>query len=191
MTPQNVALSVMFILVMLLANAAWSDLKRHRIPNSIVISGVGAGIVLNGLLAPGLGFANQYAPGAGGLGFALGGLGLGLACLLPFYLLRAMGAGDVKLMAMVGAFLGPADLLGAVVFTFLAGGAMALVVATRSHAWGLLGQNLRVMLLGGLINASLGKAPAFDAPVQSAGKLPYGVAIAAGTFAWVLWKMLV
>jgi prepilin peptidase CpaA len=191
MTPQNLALSVLSILAMLLASAAWSDFKHHRIPNSIVFSGVVAGVALNSLLAHGLGFASKYAPGAGGFAFALGGLGLGLACLLPFYLLRAMGAGDVKLMAMVGAFLGPADLLGAVAFTFLAGGAMALVVTSRSHAWSLLGQNVRVMLLGGFINASMGKAPMIDAPAQSVGKLPYGVAIAAGTLAWVLWRMFV
>jgi prepilin peptidase CpaA len=135
MTPQNLALSVLSILAVLLASAAWSDFKHHRIPNSIVFSGVVAGVLLNSLLAPGLGFASKYAPGAGGFAFALGGLGLGLACLLPFYLLRAMGAGDVKLMAMVGAFLGPADLLGAVVFTFLAGGAMAGAERAR-HAAG-------------------------------------------------------
>lgn len=190
MTPQSLALSVLSVLAVLLASAAWSDFRRHRIPNSIVFSGVLLGILLNSLLAPGLGFASRYSPGAGGLAFALGGLGLGLACLLPFYLLRAMGAGDVKLMAMVGAFLGPVDVLGAVLFTFLAGGAMALVVATRSHAWSLLGQNMRGMLLDGLINASTGKAPALDAPAQSVGKLPYGVAIACGTLGWVLWGML-
>lgn len=188
MNPQAVATSVLSILALLLATAAWSDFRRHRIPNSIVLSGVVAGILLNSLLAHGFGFTSRYAPGAGGFIFAIGGLGLGLACLLPFYLLRAMGAGDVKLMAMVGAFLGPSDLLGAVVFTFLAGGAMALVVATRSHAWGLLGQNLRVMLLGGLINVSMGKTPTVDMPVQSAGKLPYAVAIAVGTLSWVLWR---
>lgn len=191
MTPQNLALAVLSVLAVLLASAAWSDFTRHRIPNSIVFSGVLLGILLNSLLPSGLGFASRYGPGAGGFAVALAGLGLGLACLLPFYLLRAMGAGDVKLMAMVGAFLGPADVLGAVLVTFLVGGAMTLVVAARSHTWGLLGQNLRVMLLGGLINASVGKVPALETPVQSAGKLPYGVAIAAGTLAWVLWRMFV
>lgn len=191
MTPQTIAISVLSVLAVLLLTAAWSDYKHHRIPNSIVFSGVVLGILLNSLLAHGLGFASPYAPGAGGFVFALTGLGLGLACLLPFYFLRAMGAGDVKLMAMVGAFLGPADLLGAVLFTFLAGGAMALVVVARGQAWGLLGQNLRVMLLGGLLNASAGKLPALESPAQSVGKLPYGVAIATGTLSWMLWKALV
>jgi prepilin peptidase CpaA len=188
MTPQSLALSVLSVLAVLLTAAAWSDFKHHRIPNSIVFFGLVAGIVLNGLLAHGHGFSNRYDPGAGGFSFALIGIGLGLACLLPFYLLRAMGAGDVKLMAMVGAFLGPSDVLGAVVFTFLAGGAMALAVATHTHAWSQLGQNLRIMLLGGLINAGTGKAPTLEAPAQSAGSVPYGVAIAFGTFAWVLWR---
>ena len=191
MTPQTIAISVLSVLAVLLLTAAWSDYKHHRISNSVVFSGVVLGILLNSLLAHGLGFANQYVPGAGGFVFALTGLGLGLACLLPFYLLRAMGAGDVKLMAMVGAFLGPADLLGAVLFTFLAGGAMALVVVARGQAWGLLGQNMRGMLLGGLLNASAGKVPTLEAPVQSVGKLPYGVAIAVGTLAWILWIALV
>lgn len=191
MNPEQTGPLALLPLALLLVMAAWSDFRRHRIPNPLVLSGMALGILLNGVLAPGLGFANGHTPGAGGFLFALGGLGLGLACLLPFYLLHAMGAGDVKLMAMVGAFLGPADLLGALLFTFLAGGVMTLVAATRSHAWGALGQNLRIMLLGGLINASTGKARIFDAPAQSAGKLPYGVAIAAGSLGWVFWRVFV
>lgn len=180
----------LLVLLLLLVASAWFDFKFHRIPNAIVYCGMALGMALNGLLPPGGGFINTHYLGAGGFKFALVGLGLGLACLLPPYLLRVMGAGDVKLMAMVGAFLGPVHILGAVLFTFLAGGAMALAVVTRERAWGLLGQNLRVMLFGGAINASAGKLPVMDAPAQSVGQLPYGIAIAVGTVAWVAWRFM-
>ena len=57
----------------------------------------------------------------------VGGLAIGLVAMLPLYFLRAAGAGDVKLMAMAGAFLGPLDTLGAVIFTWLAGALWLLI----------------------------------------------------------------
>ena len=61
------------------------------------------------------------------------GLAAGLALFMPLYLLRALGAGDVKLLAMVGAWLGAPLLLGAALLTLLAGGAMALFVMVLSR----------------------------------------------------------
>src|SRR5947209_11249935 len=80
--------------------AAYTDLRSRRIPNWLTLSAAVIGLGLN--LA--LGGA------AGGLTAVLG-LGLGLAMLLPFYLLRAVGAGDVKLLAALGALLGPTALV--------------------------------------------------------------------------------
>ena len=86
----------------------------------------------------------------------LAGLALGLLLLLPLYLLGACGAGDVKLMAMTGAFLGPQDALGAILMTFLAGG---LLAALHWHL------------------APAGKPK----PVR----MPYAPAIALGTLVWL------
>src|ERR1700751_1600311 len=84
-------------LLMLLAVAVGSDLHSRRIPNWLVLTGLTLALAvrLGGARA-----AQGYS--AWGLGLLTGG-----GLFLPLYLLRGMGAGDVKLMAMVGAFVGP------------------------------------------------------------------------------------
>jgi prepilin peptidase CpaA len=103
--------------------------------------------------------------------------------LLPLYILRATGAGDVKLMAMVGAYLGPWGVASAALLSFIAGGALALAVALGRGALGQLLANLRTMLFGTLLSAMTTGKTTITAPAVSVGKLPYGVAIAIGTFA--------
>ncbi len=119
-TRQIAWVGVVPLLALLLA-ATWFDVRSHRIPNKLVFWGALAGVLLHVALPEGRGFISSL---PGGLGFldALAGLGIGLAVFLPVYLLRAMGAGDVKLMAMVGAFLGPEQIWGAMLGVALAGG---------------------------------------------------------------------
>jgi len=81
-----------------LLGAALIDMNSYRIPNLLVLAGAGIGILYNTAFAPSLGLASVAA-----------GMTMGLALLLPFYLLRAMGAADVKLMAMTYASIGPWD----------------------------------------------------------------------------------
>lgn len=177
-------------LIGLLLIAAWSDIKTRRIPNWLVLLGILVGLLANGLLPAGLGFNNTFVPGGLGLLAALQGMGLGLAVLLPLYLLRAMGAGDVKLMGMVGAFLGPVHVQGAILFTLLAGGLVALILALRSGMLKRLIQNIKFILMGGMVKMSVGQLPVMDDLPLSVGKLPYGVAIAMGTFGWLVWQRL-
>ncbi len=66
--------------------------------------------------------------GTAGLAQTLGGLGVGMAMLMPFYLLKGMGAGDVKLMGVVGACLGPRQVFHAFLWTGLTGGLYALIL---------------------------------------------------------------
>ncbi len=179
MTLSQVGVLALLPLAALLLAIAWHDVKRHRIPNPLVFGGGALGLALNGLLPQGLGWLA-----------ALQGLGLGLALLLPLYWLRVMGAGDAKLMAMVGAFLGPQDVLGALLATFLAGGVMALAVALRAGALRRLLQNLWLMLIEGMVKVSVGQAPVVDGAPVSVGKLPYAVAIAAGTLGWLAWQRM-
>ncbi len=176
-------------LVALLLMVAKQDIRSHRIPNKLVLIGVILGLMLNGLLPDGLGF-NSTTPG--GLGWLAGlqGLGIGMAVLLPIYWLRAMGAGDVKLMAMVGAFLGPTDVLGAVLATFIAGGVMALAVVLWSRQLAGLSQNIKLILLGGFVKMSAGKLPLMNDLPVSVGKLPYAVAITVGTLGYLVWQRL-
>ena len=189
MNPETVDFVVLSILAILLGLAAWQDIKQHRIPNKIVFVGVVLGFMFNGLLPQGLGF-NSPAPGGLGWLAALTGLGMGLAVLLPFYWLRAMGAGDVKLMAMVGAFLGPGQVLGALLGTFLIGGVMALAVALRVGAVRRLLGNVKFLLLDGVIKVSTGQVPTMEDLPQSVGKLPYAVAITVGTLGYLVWRRL-
>ena len=164
-------------LAALLLVAAWHDIKNHRIPNLLVVAGVLIGFFLRARVDGWSGAAD------GGQGLALG-----LAVLLPFYVMRMLGAGDVKLMAMVGVFLGPWGVLGALLATFLAGGVLALAVALRARAMTRLVQNLKLMALGSALRMSQRQAPNMDDLPESVGKLPYAVAIAAGTLGYLAWQ---
>ncbi len=179
-------LALLPLLVLLLAITR-QDISSRRIPNKLVLMGVLIGVALNGLLPAGIGFNSAVSGGLGWL-VALQGLGVGMAVFLQIYWLRAMGAGDVKLMGMVGAFLGPTDVLGAVLATFIAGGVMALVVVLWSGRLARMLQNIKLILLGGLIKASAGQLPLMNDLPVSVGKLPYAVAITVGTLAYLVWQ---
>src|SRR3990167_4737837 len=116
------------LLLGLLGVAVASDLRRHRIPNFLVVLGIA------------LGFASQaYSGGICGLGDGALGLLVGFGVFLPLYALGGMAAGDVKLMAMVGSFMTPQYALCAALFSLIAGG---LCVALLMLAKGQLQQTL-------------------------------------------------
>ena len=169
---------IRFVLVVaFVAVAAVFDVRSHRIPNWLVLLGTVtcfAGQLIQPALLP------------FGIAGALKGIGVGFALLLPLYLLRATGAGDVKLMAMIGAYLGPWGIASAAILSFLAGGVLALAVVLAKGVLGQLITNLRTMVFGTLISAMTTGKTTVVAPVASVGKLPYGVAIAIGTFAHVV-----
>ncbi len=189
MTPELFGPMVLIVLAVLLLMATGEDIRSRRIPNKLVLVGVVLGFGFNGFLPAGLGF-NSEVPGGLGWLAALKGLALGIAVLLPIYLLRAMGAGDVKLMGMVGAFLGPADLVGAVISTFIAGGVMALVVALWSKQMLNMLQNIKRMLFGGLLRMHAGQLPVMNDLPVSVARLPYAVAITVGTLGYLVWQRM-
>lgn len=187
MTPRIAGLLALLPMVLLLLAAARVDVRYHRIPNAVVFWGAGLGILLNVFMPEGFGFASQL---PGGLGFlsAIGGLAIGLAALLPMYLLRVMGAGDVKLMAMVGAFLGPEDVLGAILATFVAGGLLSLAYAWKIGVLRRTLQNIRFILYSGAVKIAGGSVPTLEDAPETAGKFPYAVAITVGTLGYLVWK---
>lgn len=173
----------LFLLFALLAAAVMHDVRARRIPNAIVFPGALAALALHALLPAGQGL---FGVPMGGLGIlsSLGGLALGLAILMPMYLLRLMGAGDVKLLAMVGAFVGAGDILAVSVATLLAGGVLALAWALWQRSLRqLLGNALQMVLHSGLSGLAGGVAP----PAAASGRLPYAVAIAAASTGCVVW----
>ncbi|MCW5599723.1 MAG: prepilin peptidase [Nitrosomonas sp.] len=166
------------VLSVILIFAAWQDIRHFRIPNLLIFSGVIIGILLNILLPQNFGGIGMLA--------SLAGFGVGLAILLPLYLLRALGAGDIKLMAMIGAFVGPADILMITVYVILAGGVLALAVVLLQGRLSKLIDNFKLMLLMRLAASPITSLPTTDTISRSAGKLPYGVAIAVGTLFYLV-----
>jgi prepilin peptidase CpaA len=140
------------------------DLRTRRVPNPLTM----------GLAAIGVVYA---ACGIGGLslGASLAGLALGLALMLPGHLIGATGAGDVKLFAAAGAYVGPAHIVTAFIYTALAGGGIAIVIS--------LWRRRLQQTVGGtaLLIATVGaNAPAIESPLEH-NRFAYAPAIAVGT----------
>lgn len=163
------------LLLLLVFAAMVFDIRRHRIPNWLVFSGLLIGVAFHTFISYGW-----------GLGYALKGAAVGFGLFLPLYLLRGMGAGDVKLMAMAGAFLGPASALGAVLTTVIVGGVLAIGAALWKGVLPMLLANIRFMVSHAAVKALSGAGVGIEATPTSAGTLPYAVAIAAGTFIQVM-----
>ena len=170
------------VLFALLVIASVSDYRTHKIPNWLTAGGIVFALIYSAAVP----FSRDH-----GFLWALGGLLLGFVIMLPCYLLRIMGAGDVKLMAMVGAFLGVTDILPAVIFSFITGGIAALVFALYNKAL--------LRMLGNVKNVSqmmmLSAIGGFRPDVQieagkSVGKLPYGICISIGTITYLVGKQL-
>ncbi len=117
MTP---SFSSVMPLALLLGFAVVTDSKERRIPNALTALTFALGLVTRGVL-----------DGPSGLTSALLGAGVACGLMLPGWLLGGMGAGDVKLMAAAGAWLGPVGALYGVLFSLIAGGVFAAVVALR------------------------------------------------------------
>jgi len=174
----------LIVLGVLLALAVWNDLRTRRIPNTLVFGGAVVGLLLNGVLPAGAGLFIEPFGAIGFLG-ALAGWGVGLALLLPMYALRALGAGDVKMMAMVGAFVGAWPVAGITLLTLLAGGVLALVVALFNGRLKLMVGNTVQMIKYSLIRSLAGEMAKVEAPAEASGRLPYALAIAAGALPYL------
>ncbi len=169
----------LLVLCALLALAVWNALRTRRIPNALVFGGAVLGVLLNSAMPAGDGLFIQPFGGIGLL-MSLAGLAVGLGLLLPMYAMRALGAGDVKLMAMLGAFVGPWTVAGITLLTLLAGGVLALAVAGYNGRLKVLVGNTWQMLKYSMLRSLAGEVAKVEAPVAPSGRLPYAVAIAAG-----------
>ena len=170
------------VLMVLLVIAAITDYRSYRIPNWLTLGGILFAVIYRTL---------QERTIASGLIDSSGGMLVGFGIMLPLYLLKAMGAGDVKLMAMVGAFLGIHATPYAILCTFAVGGIAALGFAIAKGALVPLIGNVRAVVQNMLVSASLGMKPDGSMSAgQSIGRLPYGVSIAIGTIGFVLARQL-
>jgi prepilin peptidase CpaA len=144
--------------------AGFLDWRYRRIPNWLTVSGFGAGVAVNTIL--------YRWPG---LKAALLGALLGLGLLLPFVLIRSLGAGDWKLAGALGACLGPSQLLSVLVGTILVAGVMALALVIWKGRLKRTLQNIG-RLLGAMFSLHMpGSEVSLDDPHST--KIPFGVAM--------------
>ena len=173
-------------LTLLLVAAVIHDMRARRIPNTLVLVGMGLALGLH-TLALGMGSA----PLAGYAWWSpLAGLMTGLATLMPLYLLRATGAGDVKLMGMVGAFIGTQPVLAATFYTFLAGGLLSLVFMLRPGVARQALANVRFLVGDWVLRTHTGQGLRLAPLKTTAARLPYAVAIALGTGVALRWPLI-
>lgn len=181
------ALSYMcfFTLAGCLATACWRDLISRRIPNWLVVGGALLGLFLQITVEHGAGLFSMAQGGLGGQA-AFTGCAVGILVLLPMYVMHALGAGDVKLMGMVGVFLGPAATLDAVVMTLLIGGILSVVIAARFGVLQAAISNVRMVITQSVVRVMSSQRPVVAITPASAVSLPYAFAIAAGTLSEIV-----
>lgn len=161
-------------LVSLVLVASYTDLRSRRIPNILTVSGFFVALVLRLALGP--------------AAFADGLLGavVALAVSVPLVAVGAMGGGDAKMLAAVGAFVGLGNLPIALLATALAGGLMALAVVLRR---GVLTETLAhcKTILTWWSPQKRATSSLRTLRTPGAVAIPYGVAIGAGAIAgWML-----
>ncbi|MBU1001119.1 MAG: A24 family peptidase [Proteobacteria bacterium] len=162
------ALHFIFLSI-ILTIATVTDLRERRIPNKLTYPAMLLALSWHYMMT-----------GADGLLFASIGLAAGLGVMLIPFLLGHMGAGDVKLMAAAGAFLGPAGALKAFLFTSMVGGIYAVaVLAWRSSLTTWLASTMKDS--SGLLATAGTWVQTLQGRSQGAPQLAYGAAIAAGT----------
>lgn len=152
-----------FVLIGALVLASVWDLLRQRIPNWLVLLGVVVGLSLQSM-----------SEGLQGLGQGLQGALVGFAIFLPLHIAGGMAAGDVKLMAMAGAFLDPSSAALASVCSLLFGSLGGLLIVIWRGQLGRFLGRYRLMLI----------SRTYIAPEQgdvAAQAFPYALAVLCGT----------
>ncbi|MBP1685307.1 MAG: Flp pilus assembly protein, protease CpaA [Deltaproteobacteria bacterium] len=145
------------------------DVRFRRIPNALTLGAAAGGLAFNVFLA-----------GLHGAGASLAGLLVGTALFFPFFALGGLGAGDIKLMGAIGAWLGPTAALWASLFAAMAGGVFALLLALyHGYARKMLG-NLW-LLLGHWRMFGIKPMPDLTLAASRGPRLAYALPITVGT----------
>lgn len=167
--------TAVLLAVLVIIGAIW-DIRWRRIPNWLTLPGIGLGLALNWFLD--IPNANVWS--------SLKGMAVAFAIYFVLYLLRGMGAGDVKLMAAVGATAGIANWFGILFLTAMVGGAVGiLMAATKGRFRPTLFNMLRIVGSLGRGRAPYKDNPDLDIASGAAMRLPHGVMIALGTLGFL------
>lgn len=152
-----------------LAIACISDLRTRRIPNALTFTAAAAALGFH-LITGGLNAA----------GWSLAGCVIGVLLFLPMFALRGMGAGDVKLLAAIGAWLGPSQVAYVALAASIAGGVVAIGVALGHGYLRTAVRNVWMLLMHWRI---MGVRPLESVTLEGTGgpRLAYAVPISIGT----------
>lgn len=162
------------ILVLVLLVAAVIDLHTYKIPNLITLPAVVGALTY---------YTGVY--GVSGLTFSLAGLGTGVSLLLIPYLMGGLGGGDVKLMGVVGAFLGAKSVFVAFLFSAIVGGIYAFNTLVLHHkSIGAFFKAQQAVLCEFLITRKI--RPSAMLLCGDPPRLKYGLAIAFGTGLYII-----
>jgi prepilin peptidase CpaA len=153
----------LFVITAGLAIAVVTDVRTRRIPNALTASMVVAAF---GIAAVGAGVT---------LAQAALGLLVGLAVMMPGHIIGATGAGDVKLLGAIGSLVGPSLALHVCLYSFVAGGVLAIGVAARRGLLASTLNNATALVIAPGARDAIAAAP-------RASRFAYGPAIAVGTF---------
>ena len=156
----------------LLVAACITDVRWRRIPNALVLA----------LALPGIAFSVSLDPWLPGLGRAMSGLTLGFAIWIAFFVIGAIGAGDVKLFAAAGAWLGPGATWRAALVAAALGGVLAVFMLLRERR---AREGFAKVMVSVSTRSVAALAP--DPAMPRSRQLPYGVALACGALivAWI------
>lgn len=162
---------MIIVLTALLITAIYTDLQWSRIPNWLTFPAIAIGIVVQAWMG-----------GLHGALYSVAGLGVGMGLFVLLYACRAIGAGDVKLMAAIGSMLGPSGALSVAALSVLAGGIYAL--GAMGYQWGLAvtSRKLTFATYGAFVTGGATGIGDLQLPFR----LRYGLAIAAGTLLFLL-----
>ncbi|HEY1271861.1 MAG TPA: A24 family peptidase [Terriglobales bacterium] len=168
--------AVLVMVGCLAATAGGTDWRWRRIPNWLTVPGALLGLGMNSM-----------ASGWEGVKASLEGIALGLALLFPFIFIRAIGAGDWKLVGAIGAFLGPRQLLSVLLVAVMVAGVMAAVLIVYKKR---IGESVRNI---GRLLVALGTGHAGERSVSldnpEALKVPFGVAVALAVVVFVVGRL--
>jgi prepilin peptidase CpaA len=155
------------LLIPLAVIIAYYDVRYRRIPNPFVLATFASGVAINGIFG-----------GLSGLYASLGGCALAFVLMFLLHVFGAMGAGDVKLFAAIGAVTGANLVLPTFLVVVLTGGVLAMVSILRARM--LVSTMHRVLqIFVGLLPGW--EMPRFAIPSDRRHTIPYGVAITIGS----------
>jgi prepilin peptidase CpaA len=167
---------VPYVVLLVAAVACVTDIRTRRIPNVLTFGAAAAAVVFHGAVE-----------GPEGLLVAASGWGVGLLLFLPFFLLGGMGGGDVKLLAALGAWVGPRDAMWLAIYASLAGGVLGVLVALSRNYLGTALRNLKTMVVSWCLVGPR-PLPAMTLEDSKAPRLAYAVPVLIGAMVTIWFR---